>query len=96
MLKHGCKRIGEQFVLTRVVSICFLYSEDRLTWQTGEFKHFFSLAESLEFKFIFGNKQTIRGILVFYIITGRRSTFEFTSRVNLSGPSLYCIARTLG
>ena len=28
--------------------------------------------------------------------TGSRSTFEFTIRVNLSGPSLYCIARTLG
>ena len=28
--------------------------------------------------------------------TGSRSTFNFTSRVNLSGPSLYCIARTLG
>ena len=28
-------------------------------------------------------------------ITGSRSTFEFPSRVNLSGPSLYCIARTL-
>ena len=31
-----------------------------------------------------------------YHITGSRSTFEFQSRVNLSGPSLYCIARTLG
>ena len=29
-------------------------------------------------------------------ITGSRSTFEFSSRVNLSGPSLYCIAQTLG
>ena len=28
--------------------------------------------------------------------TGSRSTFEFPSRVNLSGPSLYCIAQTLG
>ena len=28
--------------------------------------------------------------------TGSRSTFEFPSRVNLSGPSLYCIARTMG
>ena len=28
-------------------------------------------------------------------ITGNRSTFEFPSRVNLSGPNLYCIARTL-
>ena len=28
--------------------------------------------------------------------TSSRSTFEFPSRVNLSGPSLYCIARTLG
>ena len=28
--------------------------------------------------------------------TGSRSTFEFPSRVNLSGPSLYCIARTSG
>ena len=27
--------------------------------------------------------------------TGRRTTFEFPSRVNLSGPSLYCAARTL-
>ena len=26
----------------------------------------------------------------------QRSTFEFPNRVNLSGPSLYCIARTLG
>ena len=29
------------------------------------------------------------------LYTGSRSTFEFPSRVNLSGPSLYCIARTL-
>ena len=29
-------------------------------------------------------------------ITNSRSTFEFPSRANLSGPSLYCIARTLG
>ena len=29
-------------------------------------------------------------------ITGSRSTIEFPSRVNLSGLSLYCIARTLG
>ena len=28
--------------------------------------------------------------------TGSRSTFEFPSRVNLSGPSLYYIARKLG
>ena len=28
--------------------------------------------------------------------TGSRSTFEFTSRVNLFGPSLYSIARTFG
>ena len=28
-------------------------------------------------------------------ITGSCSTFEFLSRVNLSGPSLYCIARIL-
>ena len=28
--------------------------------------------------------------------TGSCSTFEFSSRVNLSGLSLYCIARTLG
>ena len=28
--------------------------------------------------------------------TGSRSTFEFPIRVNLSGPSLYCTARTLG
>ena len=27
--------------------------------------------------------------------TGSHSTFEFPSCVNLSGPSLYCIARTL-
>ena len=27
---------------------------------------------------------------------GSRSTFEFTSRVNLSSPNLYCTARTLG
>jgi len=27
---------------------------------------------------------------------GSRSTFEFPSRVNLSGPSLYCITRALG
>ena len=26
--------------------------------------------------------------------TGSRGTFEFPSRVNLSGPSFYCIART--
>jgi len=29
-------------------------------------------------------------------ITGSCSTFEFPSRVNISGPSLYCIAETLG
>ena len=29
-------------------------------------------------------------------IRGSRSTFEFTGLVNLSGPSLYCIARTKG
>ena len=29
-------------------------------------------------------------------VTGSRSTFKFLSRVNLSGPSLYCIARSLG
>ena len=29
-------------------------------------------------------------------LTGSRSTFEFPSQVNLSGPSLYYIARTLG
>ena len=28
--------------------------------------------------------------------TRNRITFEFSSRVNLSGPSLYCIAWTLG
>ena len=27
---------------------------------------------------------------------GSRSTFEFPYRINLSGPNLYCIARTLG
>ena len=27
---------------------------------------------------------------------GYNSTFEFPSRVNLSGPSLYCIGQTLG
>ena len=31
-----------------------------------------------------------------YDFRGSRSTFEFPSRVNFSGPSLYCIARTLG
>ena len=31
-----------------------------------------------------------------YFGTGSRSTFEFPSRVNLSGPCLYCIVRTLG
>ena len=31
-----------------------------------------------------------------FTITGSRSTFEFPSRVNFSGPSLHCIARTLG
>ena len=30
------------------------------------------------------------------ICTGSRSTFEFPSGVNLSGPSLYCIPWTLG
>ena len=37
-------------------------------------------------------------ILEFYVLIlhGQRSTFEFPSRVNLSVPSLYCIARTLG
>ena len=39
---------------------------------------------------------TVQLALVGKIATGSRSTFEFTSRVNLSGPSLYCIARTLG
>ena len=29
-------------------------------------------------------------------VTGSRSTFVFPSRVNFSGPSLYCIAQTLG
>jgi len=29
-----------------------------------------------------------------YDFAGSRRTFEFLSRVNLSGPSLYCIART--
>ena len=29
-------------------------------------------------------------------LTGSLSTFEFPSRVNLYGPSLYCIAWTLG
>ena len=28
--------------------------------------------------------------------TDSRSTFEFPSRINLSGPRFYCIARTLG
>jgi len=28
--------------------------------------------------------------------TGSRSTFVFPSQVNLSGPSFYCITRTLG
>ena len=30
------------------------------------------------------------------LFMGSRSTFEFPSRVNSSGPSLYCIARSLG
>ena len=34
-------------------------------------------------------------LMLLYNITGSRSTFEFPSRVNFSGPSLYCIARTL-
>ena len=34
--------------------------------------------------------------IMYDLTTGFRSTFEFPSRVNLSGPSLYCIARTLG
>ena len=29
-------------------------------------------------------------------LKGSRSTFEFPSRVNLSGPSLYCVVKTLG
>ena len=33
---------------------------------------------------------------IYSVHTGSRSTFEFPSRVNLSAPSLYCIARTLG
>ena len=31
-----------------------------------------------------------------YSVMGSRSIFEFPSRNNLSGPSLYCTARTLG
>ena len=30
------------------------------------------------------------------LLTGSCSTFEFPSRVNFSGPSLYCIARSVG
>ena len=30
------------------------------------------------------------------LMEGSRSTFKFPSQVNLSGPSLYCVARTLG
>ena len=33
----------------------------------------------------------IEGITKVPLTTGSRSTFEFPSRVNLSGPSLYCI-----
>ena len=32
--------------------------------------------------------------MTLYRITGSRSTFEFPSRVNLSGSRLYCITRT--
>ena len=35
-------------------------------------------------------------VLSDHVVTGSRRTFEFPSRVNLSGTSLYCIARTLG
>ena len=38
--------------------------------------------------------QEVQGAF-FLLITGSSSTFAFPSRVNLSGPSLYCIARTL-
>ena len=31
-----------------------------------------------------------------YSVMGSRGTFKFPSRVDLSGPSLYCIARKLG
>ena len=33
---------------------------------------------------------------LYSVHTGSRSSFKFPSRVNLSAPSLYCIARTLG
>ena len=36
------------------------------------------------------------GNAIFARGTGSLGTFEFPNRVNLSGPSLYCVARTLG
>ena len=36
------------------------------------------------------------GIVFENTVTGSRGTFEFPSRVNLSGPGFYSIARTLG
>ena len=33
--------------------------------------------------------------LQYMITTGSHGTFEFPSRVDLYGPSLYCVARTL-
>ena len=36
------------------------------------------------------------GIVLENTVTGSRGTFGFPSQVNLSGPSLYSITRTLG
>jgi len=53
--------------------------------------YIFFLSVYTFFAFLFFNLS-----ITYLTITGSRSTFEFPSRVNLSDPSLYCIARTWG
>ena len=56
------------------------------------------LGRGIQYNNILGRQNTNQYLYRYSVtfIPGSRSTFEFPSRVNLSGPSLYCIVQTLG
>ena len=62
------------------------------------FRQIVSLVYFTSRKLYFVQPREREWLQIFYFLfgTGSHSTFAFPSRVNLSCPSLYCIARTLG
>ena len=83
---------------TFTIQTLFLFSTcDSLPEETLKFFFsFFSKKCSQRWQFPKVPLNTLPDQIWIRLPTGSRSTFEFPSRVNLSGPRLYCIARTLG